>query len=113
MAMAALAISDLGGWAKGRRGPPWRQTELTDWLAKQRDRQETVGELPTRVRSFLKDWRSLGTRRAKALLQSILASANVYNDGRIELEFFGSEPRLSISNQPEHFLSTFEPAAMR
>ncbi|MCH8198871.1 MAG: recombinase family protein, partial [Chloroflexi bacterium] len=31
-----------------------RQTELTAWLAQQRERQEAVGTLPTRVRSFLK-----------------------------------------------------------
>jgi site-specific DNA recombinase len=59
------------------------QTELTDWIARQKERQQTVGELPTRVRSFLKDFRSLDTRRAKALLQSILASAHVFKNGRI------------------------------
>lgn len=31
-----------------------RQTELTEWLAQQRERQEAVGSLPTRVRSFQK-----------------------------------------------------------
>lgn len=64
-----------------------RQAELTDWLAQQRSRQETVGSLPTRVRSFLKDVQALDTRRAKALLQTILSAAHVYRDGRIELEF--------------------------
>ena len=64
-----------------------RQTELTAWLAQQHERQEAVSTLPTRVRSFLKDVEALDTRRAKALLQTILASAHVYRDGRIELEF--------------------------
>ena len=64
-----------------------RQTELTEWLAQQRERHETVGSLPTRVRSFLKDVQALDTRRAKALLQTILSAAHVYRDGRIELEF--------------------------
>ncbi len=64
-----------------------RQTELAEWLANQRSRQEAVGTLPTRVRSFLKDVQSLDTRRAKALLQTILSTAHVYRDGRIELEF--------------------------
>ena len=64
-----------------------RQKELTEWLAQQRDRQEAVGSLPTRVRSFLKDVQELDTRRAKALLQTILSAAHVYRDGRIELEF--------------------------
>ena len=68
-----------------------RQTELTGWLAQQRERQEAVGMLPTRVRSFLKDFRSLETRRAKALLQTILSAAHVYRDGRIELEFRGQQ----------------------
>ncbi len=64
-----------------------RQIELNDWLAQQRSRQEAVGTLPTRVRSFLKDVQPLDTRRAKALLQTILSVAHVYRDGRIELEF--------------------------
>ena len=46
---------------------------------------------PTRVRSFLKDDQALGTRRAKALLQTILEAAHVYRDGRIELEFRATE----------------------
>ena len=50
-----------------------------------------VGSLPTRVRSFLKDLQDLDTRRAKALLQTILSAAHVYRDGRIELEFRGQQ----------------------
>ncbi len=64
-----------------------RQVELTAWVAQQRDRQETVSALPVRVRSFLKDFQSLDVRRAKALLQTILATATVYRDGTIELSF--------------------------
>lgn len=64
-----------------------RQTELVAWLTQQRERQEAVGTLPTRVRSFLKDVQALDTRRAKALLQTILSAAHVYRDGRITLEF--------------------------
>ena len=64
-----------------------RQTELTEWLAQQDERQEAVGTLPRRVRSFLKDVQALDTRRAKALLQTFLSAAHVYRDGRIELEF--------------------------
>ena len=44
--------------------------------------------LPTHLRcSFLKDFLALDTRRAEALLQTILSAAHVYRDGRIELEF--------------------------
>ena len=57
-----------------------RQTELTEWLEQQHQRQEAVGTLPTRVRSFLKDVEELDTRRAKALLQTILSAAHVYRD---------------------------------
>ena len=64
-----------------------RQTELTEWLEQQHERQEAVGTLTTRVRSLLKDFEALDTRRAKALLQTILASAHFYRDGRIGLEF--------------------------
>ena len=70
-----------------------RQTELSERLAGQRERQEAVGTLPTRVRSFLKDVQALDTRRAKALLQTILAAAHVHRDGRIELEFRGQRTR--------------------
>ena len=68
-----------------------QQTELTAWPAQQRERQQAVGTLPTRVRSFLKDFEALDTRRAKALLQTILSAAHVYRDGRIELEFRGQQ----------------------
>ena len=67
------------------------ETELTDWLARQRSRQDAVGSLPTRVRSFLKDVQALDTRRAKAMRQTILSAAHVYRDGRIELEFRGQQ----------------------
>ncbi len=68
-----------------------RQMELAEWLARQHERQEAVGTLPTRVRSFLKDVQELDIRRAKALLQTILSAAHVYRDGRIELEFRGQQ----------------------
>ncbi len=39
------------------------------------------------MRSFLEDVQAFDTRRAKALLQTILQAAHTYRDGRIELEF--------------------------
>ena len=33
-----------------------RQTELTEWLVRQHERQEAVGTLPTRVRSGTQRW---------------------------------------------------------
>jgi hypothetical protein len=50
-------------------------------------RQSVVTALPSRVRSFLKDFQSLDVRRANALLQPILRTATVYRDGTIELTF--------------------------
>ena len=47
----------------------------------------TAASLPTRVGSFLEDFQKLDTRRAMALLQTILKAARVYRDGTIELEF--------------------------
>ncbi len=47
----------------------------------------TVESLPTRIGSFLHDFQSLDTRRAKAMLQTILKAALIYRDGRIELEY--------------------------
>ena len=68
-----------------------RQADLAEWLAQQHERQEAVGTLPTRVRSFLKDVQAMDTRRAKALLHTILKAAHIYRDGRIELEFRGQQ----------------------
>ena len=53
----------------------------------QAERHDAVTALPAQVRSFLEDVQSLEVRKAKALLQTILASAHVYRDGRIELTF--------------------------
>ena len=64
-----------------------RHEELVGWLAVQSEWQETVGALPVRVRSFLKDIQDLDVRQAKALLQTVLKAAHVYRDGRIKLEF--------------------------
>lgn len=64
-----------------------RQQELTSSLQAQAERHDTVTALPAQIRSFLKDFQSLEVRKAKAALQTILASAHVYKDGRIELAF--------------------------
>ena len=51
------------------------------------ERHDAVTALPAQIRSFLSDVHSLEVRKARALLQTILASAVVYKDGRIELAF--------------------------
>ena len=72
---------------EAKRDERARLTELTTWLESQHERQDAVGTLPTRVRSFLQDFQSLDMRRAKALLQSILIAVHVCRYGTIELEF--------------------------
>ena len=64
-----------------------QQAELSEWLVGQHERMAVVGTPPKRVRSFLQGVQSLDTRRAKALLQTILQAAHIYNNGRIELKF--------------------------
>ena len=64
-----------------------RHEELAAAAADQHSRQEGVSALPVRIKSFLKDFGSLDVQRAKAMLQPILKTVHVYNDGKIELEF--------------------------
>ena len=74
----------------GREARAWLEAtraELIEWLGRQRERQDAVNSLPTKIGSFLHDFESLDTCRAKALLQTILNAALIYRDGRIELEF--------------------------
>jgi hypothetical protein len=43
--------------------------------------------LPARIRSFVTDVQAMEPRRAKGLLQEIIATVTVHRDGRVELEF--------------------------
>lgn len=70
-----------------REGLEQRRSEVADQVKAATSRAAAVATLPDRVRSFLDDVESLETRKAKAHLQTILAAAHVYRDGRIELEF--------------------------
>jgi hypothetical protein len=45
--------------------------------------------LPQAILSFLEDFQELDVRRQKAQLQTILKSAHVHRDDRLELEFRG------------------------
>jgi hypothetical protein len=67
-----------------------RRDELNTWLAEQRGRVAAAEGLPEAIRSFLEDFQELDVRRQKAQLQTILKSAHVYRDDRLELEFRGS-----------------------
>ena len=64
-----------------------QQGELARWLRQRNENQESIVALPPRVRCLMKDMQDTDVRHGKALLQGILKSASVYNDGRIEMEF--------------------------
>ena len=66
-----------------------RREELAQWLDEQRGRVSTAERMPGAIKSFLEDFESLDVRHQKAQLQSILKSAYVFRDERIEVEFRG------------------------
>ncbi len=61
--------------------------ELQDAVQEHRDREAQSKAVPVKVGSFLEDFQGMDVVKAKAILQTILKSAHVWRDGRIELEF--------------------------
>ena len=57
--------------------PRNRKFELVGWFGQHEERQAAVGALPGRVHSFLEYMQALGTRQAKALLETFLSAADV------------------------------------
>ena len=66
-----------------------RKEELTNLLSKVRATEAMVERVPKVIKTFEEAFQSLEPRQQKAQMQTILKSANVYKDGRIELEFRG------------------------
>ena len=64
-----------------------RKEELTNLLSKVRATEAMVERVPRVIKTFEEAFQSLEPRQQKAQLQTILKAANVYKDGRIELEF--------------------------
>jgi hypothetical protein len=64
-----------------------RKGELEASVAAQRNLKARTAAVPVKVQSFLQDFQAMDVVQAKAILQGIIKSAQVYNDGRIELEF--------------------------
>jgi site-specific DNA recombinase len=64
-----------------------RKEELTNLLSKVRATEAMVEKVPQAIKTFIEAFQSLEPRQQKAHLQTILKAANVYKDGRIELEF--------------------------
>jgi chromosome segregation ATPase len=66
-----------------------RKEELTKLLSQARASEDLIKRIPTAVKTFEEAFNSLETRQQKAQLQTILKAANIYKDGKIELEFRG------------------------
>ncbi|MDA0595555.1 MAG: hypothetical protein O2974_00870 [Chloroflexi bacterium] len=56
-------------------------------MAKAEAAKESTSALPKQIGSFLQSFESLDVRKAKAILQTILESAHIWRDGKIELKF--------------------------
>ena len=63
--------------------------ELEGWLQDQDGRVSSAERIPIEIRSSLEDFQGLDIRVQKAHLQTILKSAYVHRDRRIEIEFRG------------------------
>ncbi|MFC1941180.1 recombinase family protein [Chloroflexota bacterium] len=64
-----------------------RGEELKELVQKERSRTSLADTLPESITNFLMAFESLGIPQQKAHLQSIIKTAHIYRDGRIELEF--------------------------
>jgi site-specific DNA recombinase len=64
-----------------------RRAELAERTHASTAQSDAVAKLPQRIRDFRAQLEELPTRKAKALLQTILQAAYVHNDNRIELVF--------------------------
>ena len=66
-----------------------RKTELIKKLDECRSMETMIEKVPRAIQSFEEAFQSLDARQKKAQLQTILKAANIYKDGKIELEFRG------------------------
>jgi site-specific DNA recombinase len=64
-----------------------RKEELSQQLEKARVSEGTIEKVPRIIKTFIEAFQSLEPRQQKAQLQTILKTANIYKDGKIELEF--------------------------
>ena len=72
-----------------------RLASLREELSAAESAKENASALPTHISSFLRSIEELEARKAKAILQTILESAYIWRDGRIELKFRQLETRNS------------------
>lgn len=64
-----------------------RVASLREELSTAESDQENAAALPAQIKSFMKTFEVLEVRKAKAILQTILESAHIWRDGKIELKF--------------------------
>ena len=64
-----------------------RESELSQQVDRMKNSQQNVERLPGAVGSFLEDIQKMDIRWQKAQLQTILKTAHIYRDGKVELEF--------------------------
>ena len=64
-----------------------RLAELRDVIDSATESKNSSTALAKQIGSFMKSFESLDVRKAKAILQTILESAHIWRDGRIELKF--------------------------
>ncbi len=60
---------------------------LRDEISSAESAKENTAALPSQIKSFMKSFQELDVRKAKAILQTILESAHVWREGKIELKF--------------------------
>jgi site-specific DNA recombinase len=64
-----------------------RLAEIREAIANAESAKESASALPDQIGSFLKSFESIEVHKAKAILQTILESAHIWRDGKIELRF--------------------------
>ena len=64
-----------------------RLASLREELSLVESAQQNASALPAEIKSFLKTIEDLEVRKSKAILQTILESAHIWRDGKIELNF--------------------------
>jgi len=68
-----------------------KRAELLKHLKKARASEALIKKVPQVIKTFVEAFQSLEPRQQKAHLQTILKSAHIYKDGKIELEFRGED----------------------
>ncbi len=66
-----------------------REKAVSKLLSQAKASEALIEKVPKAITAFEEAFQNLDLRQQKAQLQTILKSAHVYNDGKIELEFRG------------------------